>query len=171
MMKQTMFLFLLMEEVVSLERFSAYEGELKLSSVKPLITQSNHNLLYLFSYFQCSNTYVTEIIIHQHSVIYENIPHTYAEWHHQVQRLIEYIIIYTGISHVFIQFGRDLDSPKNPTLALFFQLYPNQLSRMLCPNNQSGLSPYFVAVKTQIATFTAGKFLVISKAKENNATL
>lgn len=42
---------------------------------------------------------------------------------------------------------------------------------MLCPNNQSGLSPYFVAVKTQIATFTAGKFLVISKAKENNATL
>ena len=35
---------------------------------------------------------------------------------------------------------------------------------MLCPNNQNSLSPYFIAVKTQIISVTAGKLLVTSQA-------
>ena len=66
MVKQAMFLFLLMEKKLSLGRSSEYEDEIKLSSVKQLIIQSDHNLLRLFSYFQCSNIciYIIEIIIH-----------------------------------------------------------------------------------------------------------
>ena len=58
MVKQAMFLFLLMgKKKFSLGISSEYEDELKLSSVKQLITQSDHNLLCLFSYFQWSNTH------------------------------------------------------------------------------------------------------------------
>lgn len=62
--------------------------------------------------------------------------------------LTEYIRIYKGISHLFIQFGSDLDSHKNQHLLQqlsleLSEIQLNELSRMPCPNNQKQIQFLF----------------------------